>query len=62
MLCVAGIGCRCDLKGKVGKDLSVEQGYEAAQLAGIHILTTIKEAIGDLNRIKQFVTVQPSIM
>lgn len=46
------------LKGKLGKDLSVEQGYEAARQTGIEILATLKAATGDLGRIKQFVKVR----
>jgi len=57
MLYIAGIGCRCDLRGKVGTDLTIEQGNEAARLAGINIITTIKQAIGDLSKIKQFIRV-----
>lgn len=37
--------------GKVGRDLSVEQGYAAARLVGISILGSLKRALGDLDRI-----------
>jgi enamine deaminase RidA (YjgF/YER057c/UK114 family) len=43
--------------GKLGVDLTVEEGYEAARLAGIQILSKLKAAVGDLNNIKQFVSV-----
>ncbi len=43
--------------GKLGKDLTVEQGYQAARHAGICVLATIKEAIGELGRVKQIVRV-----
>ncbi|TDF41452.1 RidA family protein [Alteromonadaceae bacterium M269] len=43
--------------GKVGKDLTVEQGAEAARLSGIAILSSLKHEIGDLDRIKRFVKV-----
>ena len=41
--------------GKVGTDLTVEEGYEAAKEAILYGLTTIKEEIGDLSRVKKFV-------
>ena len=39
--------------GKLGQDVSVEQGYDAAQLVGLCALATIKEATGDLSTVKQ---------
>jgi len=41
--------------GKVGRDVSEEQGYEAAKLAMINCLANVKEAIGDLDKVKQVV-------
>jgi enamine deaminase RidA (YjgF/YER057c/UK114 family) len=46
-----------NIKGRVGKDLTVEEGYQAARSSGIQILSVIKSAIGDLSKIKQFVRV-----
>jgi enamine deaminase RidA (YjgF/YER057c/UK114 family) len=55
-LYLAGAGP--DVFGKLGKDLTVEQGYQAARETGIEILSILKVATGDLNRIKQFVKVR----
>lgn len=52
---LSGTGVR--VLGKVGKDLTVEEGYEAARLTGIRILSTLKAAVGELSNIKQFVRV-----
>ena len=41
--------------GKVGREVSEEQGYEAAKLAMINCLASIKEAIGDLDKVQQVV-------
>jgi enamine deaminase RidA (YjgF/YER057c/UK114 family) len=41
--------------GKVGKDLSVEDGYEAARLVALNCLASAKSAIGDLDRITRVV-------
>ena len=39
--------------GKLGDTLKVEEGYEAAQRAGLCALATIKSAVGDLSEVKQ---------
>jgi enamine deaminase RidA (YjgF/YER057c/UK114 family) len=43
--------------GKVGKDLTIEQGYEAARLTGISHLAVLKNELGSLNKVKQIVKV-----
>tara|TARA_Y100001970_G_scaffold172007_1_gene210303 strand:- start:14 stop:475 length:462 start_codon:yes stop_codon:yes gene_type:complete len=41
------------IKGKIGKDLSTEQGYDAAKRCGLSIVAQAKEACnGDLSKIK----------
>ena len=45
------------ITGKVGKDLTIEQAYDAARLTGILQLAAIKEAIGDLDKVKRIVKV-----
>jgi enamine deaminase RidA (YjgF/YER057c/UK114 family) len=37
--------------GKVGRELTVEQGYTAARLTGLSILGSLQRALGDLDRI-----------
>ena len=44
------------IKGKVGKDLSVDDGYNAAKSCGLSIVAQAKEACdGDLSKIKSCV-------
>ena len=43
--------------GKVGRDLTVEQGRRSAELTGLCMLATIKDAVGDLSRVKQVVRI-----
>lgn len=43
--------------GKLGRELTVEQGYEAAKNVGINLLATLKGEIGDLGRVKRIVKV-----
>ena len=45
------------IKGKLGYDLTIDQGYEAARATGINLISTIKSAIGDLRNVKQIVRV-----
>lgn len=43
--------------GKLGKNVSNEQGYEAARITGIQLLATLQSAIGDLSRVKRIVKI-----
>jgi enamine deaminase RidA (YjgF/YER057c/UK114 family) len=45
------------ITGKVGKDLTIEQGYEAARLTAINHLAVIKNELGSLNKVKRIVKV-----
>jgi len=43
---------KTEFVGKLGRDMTVEQGYEAAKLCAINVLAQIKVALGgDLDRI-----------
>ncbi|WP_114748295.1 RidA family protein [Pleomorphovibrio marinus] len=44
-------------RGKLGVDLDVEQGREAAKLTGIQLLSSLKAEIGDLKKVKKIVKV-----
>ena len=46
-----------NITGKVGKELTTEQGYDAAKQVGIAILSTLKAELGDLNKVKRIVKV-----
>ena len=46
-----------NITGKVGKDLSVEQGYQAARLVAINHLSVLKMELGSLNKVKRIVKV-----
>jgi enamine deaminase RidA (YjgF/YER057c/UK114 family) len=45
------------IRGKVGRDLNVEQGYEAAKQVTLNILQSIKGVIGDLDKVRRIVKV-----
>lgn len=44
-------------KGKVGRDLTVEQGYQAARQAGLIMLAKVRAAVGSLDRVTRVVKV-----
>jgi enamine deaminase RidA (YjgF/YER057c/UK114 family) len=43
--------------GKLGSDLTIEQGYEVAREVGLQILATVKDALGTLDRVTRVVKV-----
>ena len=43
--------------GKVGSDLTVEQGYQAAKLTGLAVLADLKQELRDLDRVTAWVRV-----
>jgi enamine deaminase RidA (YjgF/YER057c/UK114 family) len=43
--------------GKVGAELTQAQGYDAARLTGLAILASLKQALGDLDRIEAWLRV-----
>ena len=46
-----------DITGKVGKDLTIEQGYQAARSTAIQHLAVIKAELGSLNKVKRVIKV-----
>jgi enamine deaminase RidA (YjgF/YER057c/UK114 family) len=38
--------------GRLGKDATVEQGYEAARVTGLQLLAVAKAALGELSRVE----------
>lgn len=44
--------------GKLGADLTIEEGYEAARFAGINQIAVLKAELGNLNKVKRIVKVK----
>lgn len=44
--------------GRLGEDLDIDAGYEAARFTGISLLSSLKAEIGDLNKVKSIVRAQ----
>lgn len=45
------------VRGKVGRDLDVEQARRAARMTGLSILATLQQDLGDLDRVRRIVKV-----
>jgi enamine deaminase RidA (YjgF/YER057c/UK114 family) len=45
------------MRGKVGSDLTLEQGREAARMTALSILATMNAELGSLDRIERFIKV-----
>ena len=50
-------GSVSEVTGKVGGEVTVEQGYEAARQTGLAILSTLKRELGTLNKITAWLRV-----
>lgn len=44
--------------GRVGEDVTMEEGYEAARLCCVNLLAQLKKYIGDLDRVRRVVSVK----
>ena len=41
----------------VGKDITIEEGYQGAREVGLNCLAQLKDQLGDLNKVKQVLQV-----
>lgn len=61
LIFLAGKGPRradgTEITGKLGKDVTIEQGYEGARLTAINQLAVLKHMLGDLRKVKRIVKV-----
>ena len=46
-----------ETRGKLGADVTLEQGVRSAERVGLCMLATIKAAVGELSRVKRFVRI-----
>ena len=51
-----------EIKGKVGRDLSVKEGYKAAQICALNCLRAVKAITGSLDSITQIVKLLGMVM
>ncbi|MCL4129172.1 UNVERIFIED_CONTAM: hypothetical protein GTU68_025800 [Idotea baltica] len=61
MIFLAGKGPKradgTELSGKLGVDITIEQGYEGARLTAINQMAVLKAMLGDLKKVKRIVKV-----
>ena len=43
------------ISGKVGRELTIEEGYQTARNVALNCLASVKDSIGDLNKVKRVV-------
>jgi enamine deaminase RidA (YjgF/YER057c/UK114 family) len=58
ILYLAGQGPRengVNLAGKLGKDITIEEGYRRARLVGLGLLAAMRDALGSLDRVDYIV-------
>ncbi|PNW30282.1 RidA family protein [Formosa algae] len=46
-----------EITGKLGQDITIDEGYEAARLTAINQLAVLKTMLGDLSKVKRIVKV-----
>jgi enamine deaminase RidA (YjgF/YER057c/UK114 family) len=51
----AKLNDKSPVSGRVGADLTLEQGKESARLVGLNILSTVRNTLGSLNKVKRLV-------
>lgn len=44
-------------KGKVGKDLTIEEAYDCARICSINAISQLKDAVKDLDKIKRIIRI-----
>jgi enamine deaminase RidA (YjgF/YER057c/UK114 family) len=42
-------------KGRLGRDVSIDEAYQEARLVGLQLLSVAQSALGDLSRVKQVI-------
>ncbi len=59
LLFLSGTTCYVDggllYKGRVGAELTVEQGYQAARQAALNLLSVVRQQLGDLDRVERVI-------
>ncbi len=54
-------GDRLAFVGKLGADVSEEEGYQSARVAAINAIAQLKAAVGDLDRIRRIVRLEGNV-
>lgn len=57
LLFLSGHAAVAGYKGKLGQDLTTEEGYQAARSTAVSVIATLRHELGDLNEVKRIVKV-----
>ena len=57
LLFLSGHAAVSGFRGKLGKDFTTDEGYQAARSTAISALATLQHELGDLNKVKRIVKV-----
>ena len=57
LLFLSGHAAVSGFRGKLGKDMTTEEGYQAARSTAISVIATLKQELGDLDKVKRIVKV-----
>lgn len=57
LMFLSGHAAVAGFKGKLGRELTTEEGYQAARSTGISVIATLKQELRDLNKVKRIVKV-----
>lgn len=62
LIFLSGHGCEKEngepiYRGKVGAELTIEQGYEAARQCGLNLLASLQDYLGSLDRVEKIIKV-----
>ena len=62
LIFLSGHGCEKEngepiYRGKLGADLTIEQGYEAARQCGLNLLSSLQDYLGSLDRVEKIIKV-----
>src|SRR6056297_1017447 len=62
LLYLSGAGPMVDgeveFKGKVGKEINKEDGYTAARISALNMISTLKNELGDLDKVEKIIKLQ----
>jgi enamine deaminase RidA (YjgF/YER057c/UK114 family) len=57
LLFLSGHAAVSGFRGKLGKDMTTEEGYQAARSTAISVIATLEQELGDLDKVKRIVKV-----
>jgi enamine deaminase RidA (YjgF/YER057c/UK114 family) len=57
LMFLSGHAAVSGFRGKLGKDMTTDEGYQAARSTAISVIATLKQELGDLDKVKRIVKV-----